>query len=164
MRKQILFFLFIGFIFGGAVGYYFKQSSYNYYYPPAASSVNTRLDSGLSCESIVSSSLLVYKQGENKSIQGDIEKGTDKIAVKLDGDKLSFLTQAAVGAGVTGGDEFRVLQNTNKYLTAIETHDLGGVDSFVLNKETGKAVWSKSRSNYFILNDALNDSFLLNCY
>jgi len=155
--------LLVGFIFGGAVGYYSKQSNYKYYYPPSSYS-DPRLTSGLSCESIISSSLLVNKQEENKTIQGNIEKGTDKIAVKLNGDKLSFLTQAAVGAGVAEAPGLQVIQNTSKYLVAYGEFPFGGMDTFVLNRETGKAIWSKTQPNYLVANDVENQSFLFNCY
>jgi len=162
MRKEIFLFLFIGFIIGGAVGYYFKQSNYKYYYPPSSYS-DARLTSGISCESIVSSVLIVDK-GENKTIEAEILKGTDKIAVKLKDNKLYFLTSAAVGAGSTEGDEFTIIQDNKKYLTAYGEYNFGGMDTFVLNKETGKAIWSKSQPNYLVANDVENQSFLFNCY
>lgn len=162
-RKIIILGLFMFFVISGFVAGYFLMSLHrNFYYPPSSYS-EAGLASGLSCESIVSSVLTVNK-GENKTIEAEILKGTDKIAVRLKDKKLYFLTSAAVGAGSTEGDALQVIQDNSKYLAAYGEYPYGGMDSFVLNKETGKAIWSKSQPNYLIANDVENQSFLLNCH
>lgn len=150
------------FLIGGIGGYYIKPSKIEFYYPPSSYS-NARLTTGINCESIVSN-LLIVKSEKNKTIESEIIKGTDKISVKLKNNKLKFLTSAAVGSGVTEGDEMTIIQNNNKYLTAYGEFTYGGMDSFVLNKETGKAIWSKSQPNYILANDVENQTFLLDCH
>lgn len=150
------------FLIGGVGGYYIKPSKTEFYYPPSSYS-DARLTTGLNCKSIVSN-LLIVKNGKNKTIESEIIKGTDKIAVKLKNNKLHFLSFAAVGAGMTEEDELTIIQNNSKYLTAYGEFNYGGMDSFVLNRETGKAIWSKSQPNYILANDVENQTFLLDCY
>lgn len=162
MENKLFIIILAIFLVGGISGYYIKPSKTEFYYPPSSYS-DESLTTGLSCESIASN-LLVVKNEKNKTIESEIIKGTDKMSVKLKNNKLQFLTSAAVGAGMTEGDELTIIQNNSKYLTAYGEFTYGGMDSFVLNKETGKAIWSKSQPNYILANDVENQTFLLNCH
>lgn len=142
-----------------------KSAKSEFFYPVGAPQLlESRLSSGVSCESISSTILVVSEESNSKTIEAEILTGTDKLSVRLDKDKLYFLTQAAQGAGATEGDALDVKQNTGDYLTAIFLDQFGGIDTFVLNKKTGKAIWSKNHSQYPPSgNDAENQSMMLNC-
>lgn len=144
-------------------GELFQTTKLEFFYPSSVpGALEGRLSSGMSCESIVSTTVLAFKK--DRKIESEINKGTDKLSVRLEGDQLYFLTRAALEAGGTEGDAFQVVQNTDKYLTAIFIDPFGGIDTFTLNKETGKAIWSKNRSHYLVAKDVENESMMLDCF
>lgn len=141
-----------------------KSLKMQFFYPPETSStIEARLNSGLSCESVTSTVLLINKEKSRKTIESEIMEGTDKLSVRINGESLYFLTRAALETGATEGDAFSVIQNTDKYITAIAPKEFGGIDTFVLNKKTEKAIWSKTNAIYFG-EDVENQSMLLHCF
>jgi hypothetical protein len=61
---------------------------------------------------------------------------------------LSFLTGAAIKAGVSEGDSFVILQNDDKKLMAAWFSD-EVVSTIVLNKTNGLGIWLKGSPDYF---------------
>jgi hypothetical protein len=80
-------------------------------------------------------------------LSAKIEDGTDVLALRVERDHLVFLTKAALGAGVAEGSRFPLIQNGVDYLKAFESTDSGvaTLESFVLNKKNGLAIWSRVR-------------------
>ncbi len=60
---------------------------------------------------------------------------------------MVFLTKAALEAGIAEGSQFSIIHNGPDYLKAFESADAGmaTLESFVLNKKNGLAVWSRVR-------------------
>lgn len=163
MKKKLILvtILLIVFVIGGISGY--KVKSLFSQYLVFDQDVSERLEGGISCHSVVSNILLVENQGKVKKAISESIAGTDKIAVKLDGKELSFLTSAAVGTGISDADKFKIIDDTKEHLIAAYVGDRS-IDTFVLNKKTGKAIWSKNNSNYLFSNDVENQALLLNCF
>jgi hypothetical protein len=80
-------------------------------------------------------------------LSAKVEDGTDVLALRVERDHLVFLTRAALEAGVAEGSRFPLIQNNADYLKAVESTDSGvaTLESFVLNKKNGLAVWSRVR-------------------
>lgn len=103
------------------------------------------------CESLVSADIIGSPVDYlTDGVEGTVSKGTDKIAVNIkDEDTLSFLTRAALEAGVSEGELFAIMKNTDEELVAILYDQFRvSVNVFALNKKNGLAVWSKARPNF----------------
>ena len=126
---------------------------------------NVSNNTSFSCTSLMSAyitgSSLEYLGNE---IEGTLSKGTDKIAISIkDKQNLSFLTAASVEAGTSEGDLWKILKNDNKELVAILYDPIfGSINTLTLNKESGLAVWSKTRPT-FITYDAYGSIIYMRC-
>ena len=80
-------------------------------------------------------------------LSAKVEDGTDVLALRVERDHLVFLTRAALEAGVAEGSRFPLIQNGADYQKSVESTDSGvaTLESFVLNKKNGLAVWSRVR-------------------
>jgi hypothetical protein len=69
------------------------------------------------------------------------------LALRVERDHLVFLTKASLEAGVAEGSRFPLIHNGVDYLKAVESTDSGvaTLESFVLNKRNGLAIWSRVR-------------------
>lgn len=120
----------------------------------------------LSCESLMSARIIGSPvEYLTDGIEGEVRKGTDKLAINIKGDgTISFLTQASVGAGVAEGDLWSVLRDTSEDLVALLYDDVrGSVNVFALNKETGLAVWSKTRPDFLTFGSPYGSVLYLQC-
>lgn len=120
------------------------------------------------CSAILGSSLYTEsrKEVEDSGIKGMLFDATDRIAIKVEGDKLRFLSKASFEAGdVEDESPFSVLVNDAEQVVAID-YDIGRgvfINTFALNRKTGIAVWSKSRSVDFLTLNPDNQSLVLSC-
>jgi len=122
----------------------------------------------LACESLMSAGIVgSHTDYLTNGIEGEVRKGTDKLAVNVKGDgTLAFLTQASVEAGVAEGDLWTVLRDTSESLIAMHLSDgvfSSQVNVFALNKETGLAVWSKTSPDFLTFGSPRGDVFYLQC-
>jgi len=107
----------------------------------------------ISCRAITSAyigqgNLLAQHPVPNPSrLSAKVEDGTDVLAVRVERDHLVFLTKASLEAGVAEGSRFPLVQNGVDYLKAFASTDSGvaTLESFVLNKRNGMAIWSRIR-------------------
>lgn len=60
---------------------------------------------------------------------------------------LSFLSGASFDTGVVDGVDFSIIKNDDRELAAILWNG-NSINSLVLNKTNGLAIWSKSRSDF----------------
>lgn len=89
------------------------------------------------------------------TLEADINKGTDTVAIEVDEDKFYFLTKASLEIGVVRPDEeWDILTNNNESLIAMVTsspfENGPTIDIFSLDKNTGIALWSKNRTQGFL--------------
>ena len=80
-------------------------------------------------------------------LSAEIFGGTDRLSIRIEADHLIFLTKAAFEGGVTEGPRFPLLENNAEFLKAVESFPsgVGTLESFVLNKRNGLAIWTKIR-------------------
>ena len=100
------------------------------------------------CEAIVGA-FLHANTTEDKGVLGEVFKGTDKISLQIEGDILYFLSGASFKLGEAKPVLFKIIHNSEEQVLAIlpEQTTFGyTVDIFTLNKKTGVAVWTKTRS------------------
>jgi hypothetical protein len=86
----------------------------------------------------------------DKGILAELNKGTDKISIEIEGNALYFLTGASFKAGQVRPAPCRIMHNTDEQVLAIcPTSSTFGftVDTITINRKTGFAVWTKTRSN-----------------
>ena len=101
-----------------------------------------------------------------KRLEAKSTAGTGKIAVQIKEQVLRFITTASLDAGETSAAEFQILKNTPEWLYAVALHEgLNGdtLSSFVLNKELGLAIWTKSRPMFFMVAQPDTQSHYLRC-
>lgn len=69
------------------------------------------------------------------------------MAIQVNGTQLTLLTAAAVGVGLTDPSPLEILDNNENALVAAGhiKQPLGLIDFFILNKDTGFAIWSKGK-------------------
>jgi hypothetical protein len=101
------------------------------------------------CEAIVSAGLYADTLLK-KQIWSTLYKGTDKVSIQIEGDTLYFLSGASFGIGEAKPAQFKIVNQPQEQVVAIRSQEMIDgytIDIFTLNKKTGLAVWTKTRSN-----------------
>jgi hypothetical protein len=102
-----------------------------------------------SCRALMESELTgsdgsVIKEG----LEGKITSGTNDVSVSLeDARTMRLLSQAGFAAGTTVGPAFSVTEDSTDHLVATYI-DGQSMNSFVLNKLNGLAIWAKTRPTF----------------
>lgn len=116
--------------------------------PPARPVVSAQL----ACEALLSTSIWEDPE-QNGQITAENQTGTDKLAIRIKENAITFITRASVEAGIPEAAEFTIVSNEEDFLVAIYL-DKGAIspslNSLVLNKKNGFAVWTKSRPQYLL--------------
>ena len=121
----------------------------------------------LACQAISSS--IIEQQPEDVAagrLIAHVQKASDKLAVKIKGDRLSFMTVASVEAGQAEGAEFLIVKDTEDYLMAVHLSEGGlttSLNTFVLNRKNGLAAWTKSRPSFLTIETPDTHSVYLVC-
>jgi hypothetical protein len=89
-----------------------------------------------------------YDTSLTKGLEGKVSVGQNAVSIEIEGPKtLVFLSQAGFSAGTARGPSFEILANTKDQLAAT-FFDGSSVNTFVLNKTNGLAIWSKVRPTF----------------
>jgi hypothetical protein len=99
--------------------------------------------SSLACEALLKSTMLPA----SGKLEGDLRPGEDRLAVEIDGSVLRFMTRTSVEVGQATPAEFAILRNSADILSAVLARP-ESIDTFLLNKRNGFAVWTKSRGSF----------------
>ena len=114
---------------------------------PATQSIGDR--QSLTCQSLIDSD--ISGSGDKSltnGIEGKVTRGGNMAAVSWnDSSTLTFLSGAAFEAGVAQGVAFSIVSNSKDELVAY-FFDGSSINTFVLNKRNGLALWSKIRSTF----------------
>jgi uncharacterized protein YlzI (FlbEa/FlbD family) len=89
-----------------------------------------------------------------------------KMAIKINGKTLEMLTATAVEAGTTDPAKLIILRNTKDYIVAVDTQEIlmdPGAGTFILNKKTGYAVWTKSKPALLSQNMPDTQAYYMEC-
>jgi hypothetical protein len=120
-------------------------------------------NSTFACEALIDSSVIGSPvEYLTNGIEATIGKGTNKVSLQIKDEKtLSFLSGASFNAGVVGGVDFSIVKNDDKELVAAMWNGTS-MNTLVLNKKNGLAIWSKSRSDFLNYNaPSSNLSYLI---
>lgn len=161
-RKQLFLLIVISAATGTSV-YFFKPAKIRLPFPYTIKPIN---EYQYSCEALVGSFIRGGDTVFEKGIFAEVNKGTDKIAIEVEEDKMYFLTQASVGIGTARGEPWTVVRNTDHRIVAVyDGLDEIGTDfnMFILNKTNGIAVWTKTHSDLFGTENPAAQSFYLVC-
>ncbi len=100
-----------------------------------------------------------------KGIHAEVFKATDKISIKIEGNKMLFLTYASFEAGDTANENpYNIIYNDAHKILAIDQIESNLIVSiFTLNKDTGIANWSKIKPNGLFTGNPDSQSYCLKC-
>lgn len=115
--------------------------------------INVGENSQLSCSAIMGATLFPnpnWEEREAESIEGTLfTKDETKVAIDIGEDTIKFLSATSVEVGISQPAEFLIIRNDEKSLVAVyPENDVAidpGINTFVLNKESGLATWTKSK-------------------
>jgi hypothetical protein len=96
-------------------------------------------------------------------IEGKVTPGKNGVFLSITNDStLTFLSDAAAKSGETDGAKFKIISDDRAELVA---YFFDGVclSSFVLNRDTGLAIWSKIRSTFPVYDAPTESSSYLVC-
>jgi len=123
MRNNITIIIVTALVVGSAVYWWSSRglSGENKLRIPFPFTTSVSNQTSLSCESLMSANIIGSPVDYlTNGIEGAVKKGTDKIAVNIKDDStLSFLTRASLEAGVSEGDLWTIMTNTDEELVAI---------------------------------------------
>jgi len=162
IKKQILIVLFFSILTGFAV-YFWKPSKIKLPFPYTMKPVS---ETQFSCESLVSTFIHGGDNALEKGVYGELNKGTDKVAIEIEGEKLYFLTRASVEVGTAKGEPWNIVKNSTDRVVALYNGLEGmgtDINIFILNKKNGIAVWSKTNSDLFGTENPGAQTFYLIC-
>lgn len=120
-----------------SLGWVFKPLRYSASYPFVSKITREEL----ACEALADSMIYADKQ---EGVIGEVSKGTDKISIKIANGKFQFLSKASFESGELEGRPFTLLRN-DKYVVAVDYDDMPMLNFFIMNRETGMAIWTKGR-------------------
>jgi len=80
-------------------------------------------------------------------------RGTDTLAIRVEGRSLHMMTRAAVESGIAKAAPMVIVRNNDDEMAAIAAEEVPlsfTLETFLLNKQNGYAVWTKSRPRLLI--------------
>lgn len=95
----------------------------------------------------------IAKLSAETTLESKSRTGTDTLAIRIDGDRLHVMTRAAVESGIATAAPMIIVRNSDDEMAAIAAEEIPlsfTLETFLLNKQNGYAVWTKSRPRYLI--------------
>lgn len=129
----------------------------------------------LSCETVAGASLFPQmkldkeKDGKLDKLEIALHTKGSNIAIEIGDKTIKFLTSTSVEGGLMEPAVFTILSNDTKSLVATIYEDSVGItnskiiDSFILNKESGYAIWTKSKDISFFSKNPDTQVYYLRC-
>lgn len=95
-----------------------------------------------------------YEKNSFETVEGElITNDKTKMAIEIDGKELKMITATAVEAGMTEPVRLNIVRENDTELVAVDLEtDIAinpGLGTFILNKKSGTAVWTKSKPAFF---------------
>lgn len=157
--KYILF-LIVSSCLIGVIVYLVRPNEIKVLYPYK---VNLMPTEAYACEALTGTYMYADK---DEGVVSKTFKGTDKIAIKIKGNKLKFLTRASVEIGNAEADEWQIIKNEKNNLVAVLSgldQPLGDINIFMLNKQNGIGIWSKTEQNLVLSENPGTQAYQLIC-
>lgn len=125
------------------------------------------------CTGYINASIREEYDADQTKIIGNVEDGTDKIAIAIKEDKMVLQTAASVETGiahVSEEDMFTIIRNDQDYLESMwvsnlssQTNTVDTIDTFFLNKKTGLGVWNRTRNKFFLGENPESSAIYVTC-
>lgn len=159
-------YLILGLLTSGIVGfiiYFFKPNKFITQFPYINENLLVNSDE-LACENLVYTAMRADKNflNEKDGVKGLVQKGTDTLAIKIEGKVMKLLTRASLEVGTMEGRQFSIMQNDKVGLIAIDQSD-NAINTFILEKKTGLAIFTKNRLTPFVADHPDSQSMYLIC-
>ncbi len=125
----------------------------------------------LGCKTLLGSTMFPRQNfDKNKAdvIDGSLfTNDQTKLALEINGKTLKMITTSSVEIGQTTPVEIPIYRNDDSELIAVDPEpDIilnPGLGTFILNKKTGYAVWTKSKSAFFTYSYPEVQSYYMEC-
>lgn len=149
MKMKVIFSILVTAVITGTLVYIFKPSKNTI----QTIKWNVKKSTQLSCSTKLGATFFPnpnFEKEELESVEGSLFSiDKTKAAIEIGDKTMKFLTATSVEAGMTEPATFLILRNDEKNLVAVDPEtDIAinpGINTFVLNKESGLAVWTKSK-------------------
>lgn len=120
------------------------------------------VSTSFSCKAVLSTDTW-RDPDQNDNLVTTTKRGTDQLAITIDGETMQFNTRASLEAGMARGATFSILRNDEEAVISAYLEPSGfSMNTFSLNKATGHAVWTKTRPE-FLGQGATSDTIHLIC-
>jgi hypothetical protein len=127
-------------------GYYYARFNPQVEYEIGSAQVlPTTKDFG--CQSPAYASIFTTLEG--KSVRAYGGRGADTAAIKVDTEnkRMTMITGAGITLGVTKGETYQILQETQSTIVAVHVSPMGAVNALIMQKETGLVMWTKAQDS-----------------
>ncbi len=166
--KAIIYATFSALLFSlitGVTIYVLKPATLKVAYPY----ILTHYGNSYSCQGLLNQSIISDNGNISKKAGITAEsttKSVDTIAININNNQLDFVTTAGVQLGDTKGKPLQIVENSDKFLVAIDRDETGlskPMDVFTLNKKSGIALWSRSLESELFSDDPTSETEYLIC-
>ncbi|MEN8253440.1 MAG: hypothetical protein ABFQ62_03650 [Patescibacteria group bacterium] len=163
--------LLICLIFGFIAGWIYKttrSSSIKERLLPISFGSHTK--SSFSCETKFGATIFPEQSYESDEetihVEGNLSRGGSSIAIKVENEIMSLITSTAVEIGEAEPSKFEIIENSDQRLKAVFADEgLSGssINTFMLDKNTGYAIWTKASASSLIPDLPNGQVYYLNC-
>jgi hypothetical protein len=108
---------------------------------PAPHQVN--MTGPISCSPVATAGLRPDQEATSW-LNATVTNASDRLAIEIKGNHLVVLSQQDTQHGVAEGRRYRVLSNSKQWIAAVAEDLLPAVDTLLVNKESGFAIWTVS--------------------
>jgi len=124
----------------------------------------------LACETKAGVTLFPRQNYDKKTLEtvdSEISGEGSKLAIEIGDKTLKLLTDTSVGIGVAEPAEMVIVRQNSDSVEAVYAENGlidAGIDTFVLNRKSGFAVWTKSKPSFFGNNAPDAQAYYLECH
>ncbi|MBU1000477.1 hypothetical protein KKE78_03735 [Patescibacteria group bacterium] len=109
-----------------------------------------------------------YEKNTMETVDGELlTNDKTKMAIEIDGKELKMITATAVEAGMTEPARLNIVRENDSELVAVDLEtDISidqGIGTFILNKKSGTAVWTKSKPAFFTTTLPETQAYYMEC-
>lgn len=109
-----------------------------------------------------------YEDKVFKTVDGALfSDDKTKMAIEIDGKDLKMITATAVEAGMTEPARLHIVRNSDSELVAVDLQEDIAIDpgagTFILNKKSGTAVWTKTKPAFIGLQLPDAQAYFMEC-
>lgn len=126
--------------------------------------------SQLACETKAGMTLFPRQNYDNKifeTVDAEISGSGSKLAIEIGDKSLKLLTDTSVGVGIAEPAEMVIVRQNDDSVEAVDIESGlidPGIETFILNRKSGFAVWTKSKPSFIGNNNPDTQAYYLECH